>query len=202
VKQALSSDVFLLLSSAEGDYRMLMATKTRRWKRADLRRLPDDGNRYEVLDGELFVTPQAAYEHQRVALALMLKLAPYCTELGIAEAIGPGAVIWEKNELQPDIQVIPGIHASRRGAIWEELPLPLLVVEVLSDSTWRRDVGKKRDAYLRLTIPTYWIVDCDERSVAVWNPGATEPLLVTDILRWAPLANAAPLEIRLDSIFG
>ena len=49
---------------------MHMATKTRRWTRADLASLPDDGNRYEVLDGELFVTPQAAYRHQRIAFRL------------------------------------------------------------------------------------------------------------------------------------
>ena len=46
---------------------MQMVTKTRRWTRDDLAALPDDGNRYEVLDGELLVTPQAAYRHQRIA---------------------------------------------------------------------------------------------------------------------------------------
>jgi Uma2 family endonuclease len=180
---------------------MLMATKTRRWTRADLARLPDDGNRYEVLDGELFVTPQAAYDHQRTATVIAIKLAEYLRTVPVAEVVGPGAVIWAKNELQPDIQVIPGNHATLRGAKWEELPAPLLVVEVLSDSTRRRDLGKKRDAYLRLKIPTYWIVDLDERSVTVWTPDAPAPAVVTDVLRWVPSAEVEPLEIPLNSVF-
>ena len=56
---------------------MLMATTTRRWTSADLLDLPDDGNRYEVLDGELFVTPQAIPDHEFVAF----ELAPVLTVL-------------------------------------------------------------------------------------------------------------------------
>jgi Uma2 family endonuclease len=180
---------------------MHMATRTWRWTRKDLARMPHDGNRYEVLDGELLVTPQAAYEHQHVATAILVRLVAYCDDLGIAEALGPGAVIWDKNELQPDIQVIPGTHESRRGATWEELPASLLVVEVLSDSTSRRDLGKKREAYLRLKIPTYWIVDGVEQSVLVWSAASLEPEVVTDVLRWTPYAELPPLEIPLKTIF-
>src|SRR5450755_3169587 len=138
---------------------MLMATKTRRWTSADLVDLPDDGNRYEVLDGELFVTPQAAHDHQVVAFAFARKLADFCDAHGIAYIAAPGAVMWDDNELQPDIQVIPGKFVLRSGAKWKDLPLPLLVVEVLSPSTWQRDLKKKREAYLRIEIPTYWTVD-------------------------------------------
>lgn len=181
---------------------MLMATKTRRWTRADLARMPDDGNRYEVLDGELFVTPQAAYDHQRAATVILIKLGEYLRVVPIAEVVGPGAVIWDDNELQPDIQVIPGNHESRRGAKWEELPTPLLVVEVLSPSTRQRDLLKKRDAYLSLRIPTYWIVDSERQSVLVWSSTSSEPLSVADVLRWSPTSTDPPLEIPLDAIFG
>ena len=53
--------------SAERNYHMVMVAQAVRkgWTRADLLRLPDDGNRYEVLDGKLLVTPQASYPHQR-----------------------------------------------------------------------------------------------------------------------------------------
>jgi Uma2 family endonuclease len=180
---------------------MHMATRTRRWKRADLARMPDDGNRYEVLNGELFVTPQAAYGHQYVAFAIARKLFDYCHAHGIGEVVGPGAVVWEENELQPDVQVIPGRHEPRRDTKWEELPAPLLVVEVLSDSTRRRDLGKKREAYLRLKIPTYWIVDCEAQSVLVWSTASREPVVVTDVLRWTPSAELPPLEIPLKTIF-
>ena len=181
---------------------MDMATKTRRWTSADLESLPDDGNRYEVLDGELFVTPQAEYGHQYVAAAIARILFDYCHAHGIGEVVGPGAVVWAKNELQPDVQVIPGRHDPLRKTKWRDLPRPMLVVEVLSDSTRWRDVGKKRDAYLRLKIPTYWIVDLDERSVEVWSATSPEALLVTDVLRWRPVAGLPALEIQLASIFG
>lgn len=56
---------------------MHMATKTHRWTRADLANLPDDGNRYEVLDGQLFVTPLPLFPHQWIATRLVALLTPY-----------------------------------------------------------------------------------------------------------------------------
>ena len=181
-----------------------MATKTRRrtrpWTRADLARLPDDGNRYEVLDGELFVTPQAAHRHQRTAFKLAHLLELWCIEHGVGYVVGPGAVIFGRNELQPDVQVIPGPEPL--GDVeWSDRPKAILVAEILSDSTARRDTGKKRDAYLRISIPTYWVVDAEHRHALVWTPSSTEPTMVTDILRWQPRIDIPPLEIPLDSIF-
>jgi Uma2 family endonuclease len=181
---------------------MHMATKTRPWTSADLERLPDDGNRYEVLDGELFVTPQAAYGHQHVAFAIARMLFDHCRAHGIGEVVGPGAVVWEKNELQPDVVVIPGLHPPRRGTSWKNLPLPILVAEVVSDSTQWRDRGRKRDAYLRLKIPTYWIIDTDARSVEVCSPASRATTVVTDVLQWKPPGDAPILELPLASIFG
>ena len=180
---------------------MLMATKTRRWTSADLVDLPDDGNRYEVLDGELFVTPQAVPYHEFVAFELARKIADYCDLHGLAHLASPGAVVWDDNELQPDIQVIPGKWVYGVETTWRELALPLLVVEVLSPSTRQRDLKKKRDAYLRLGIATYWIVDLDERSVTVWSNSPPTSETVTDTVRWVARADIAALEIPLDRIF-
>ena len=77
----------------------------------------------------------------------------------------------------------------------------MLVVEVLSDSTRRRDFGKKRGAYARLLIPAYWIVDPEKQRVAVWTAISPEPSFVTDVVRWQPLADAPALEISLAAIF-
>ena len=180
---------------------MKMATKTRRWTRADLERLPDDGNRYEVLDGELFVTPQAAFDHQFIALELATALRTYCNCYDLGVVVGPGAVVFGKNELQPDVHVVPGPRPPR-GTKWAELPIPLLVAEVLSDSTGGRDLGKKREAYLRINIPTYWVVDADERRVFVWTRSSPEPVTVSDVLRWQPRGDLPPLEISLETLFG
>lgn len=129
----------------------------RPWKRADLARLPDDGNRYEVLDGALLVTPKASQPHQLVAVELMILLERYVRPSRAAYVVGPGAVPFGENELQPDVQVIPG---PRESSTWDFVPAPILVVEVLSTSTRRRDFGIKLDAFLgRVRVPTVWIVD-------------------------------------------
>ncbi len=181
---------------------MLMATELRGWSRTELDRFPDDGNRYEVLDGELFVTPQAAPDHQFIATRIVRPLADYCDLHALGEVAGPGAVVWDDNELQPDVEVIPGTRESHRVKKWEVLPFPLLVVEVLSASTRARDRGKKRAAYARLGIDTYWIVDLENRSIETWTDGSSVRTLVTGVLRWSPRAGVPPLEIDFDKIFG
>lgn len=180
---------------------MNMATKTRPWTRDDLARLPDDGNRYEVLDGELFVTPRASFDHQDIAMQLVVAIGAYVRAHAIGRVFAPGAVVFGKNELQPDIQVIPGAEQRPAGTDWTELPTPILVVEVLSDSTQLRDLGKKRLAYSRVGIETYWVVDQRGKRVLEFRPEIDEPRIITDDLRWQPLAKLPALEIALDSIF-
>ena len=179
-----------------------MAIKTARWTRHDLERFPRDGNRYEVLDGELLVTPQASPDHQVVAARLFVALYSYCKTHRAGLAVGPGAVIFGKNELQPDIEVF-GDNSYRPGRTWNELPYPILVVEVLSPFavSRRRDLDTKREAYLRLGIPEYWVVDIDQRHVHVWSSGRDEAI-VSDLLRWTPNAAIAPFELPLDQLFG
>lgn len=175
--------------------------RTFRWTRSWLARLPDDGNRYEVLNGELLVTPQAGPDHQGVAFVLGARLLTYCETHGLGSVVGPGTVIWAGNELQPDVQVIPA--RISRGAKWTDLPLPLLVVEVLSPGSERHDRGKKRDAYLSLGIPEYWIVDLGETRVLVsrsGDEGAREPRVVTDTLAWQPRPDVEPLTIDVKAL--
>lgn len=170
------------------------APRIRPWTRADLARLPDDGNRYEVLDGQLLVTPQASFGHQSVALHLAIALQAYVGEFGTAHVVGPGAIPFKKNELQPDVQVIPG--PPRRGSTWANLPTPILVAEVLSTSTRHRDFGIKLDAYLgRVRVPVVWIVDREKREVHVCERGAT-PRIEREILEWQPAG--APNTLRID----
>jgi Uma2 family endonuclease len=181
---------------------MHMAIETKPWERADLARLPDDGNRYEVLDGELLVTPQANPVHQRLAAELMYRLEPYCQRHALGIVVGPGAVPVGKSELQPDVQVIPCTAAAlRRG--WAKLPRPLLVVEIVSEGSRRFDRGKKRDAYLAWRIADYWIVDPEERTVTVARVGR-EDVTVRDEVAWQPMGAegaAEPLKIDVAGLF-
>ncbi|MFI5245789.1 MAG: Uma2 family endonuclease [Gemmatimonadales bacterium] len=173
-----------------------MATKTRPWTRADLARLPDDGNRYEVLDGELLVTPQASLPHQAIAARLMQVLAPYVDRHRLGVVVGPGAVVFGKNELQPDVLVVPR-EFDRLPEKWTSVPHPIFVAEVLSHSTRRRDLATKPPAYQGLTIPDYWVIDRFERRALVWTLGASEPSIVTTALRWEPRRDVEPLVISL-----
>jgi Uma2 family endonuclease len=171
------------------------------WTREDLARLPDDGNRYEVLDGELFVTPMPVPLHQWLASSLARALGAYVEAHGIGSVLGPSAVVWSRNELQPDVAVLPVQPDQLRAKGWEDLPMPLLVIEVLSPSTRSRDRGRKRAAYQALGISEYWMVDPETSHVTVALADGTERL-VEDQLMWTPFAGVEPFTLPLRTLFG
>ena len=177
---------------------MRMALTVHRWTRANLASLPNDGNRYEVLDGKLFVTPLPAPVHQRIAVQLILRLEPYVAAQGLGYVVGPGAVTFGENELQPDVVVFPGSPPGI-GAKWDELPQPALVVEILSATTRQRDLSEKRKAYLRLRIRDYWIIDPFERRATCWTPDAIEPV-ITGSIAWQPRPGREALVVPLSDL--
>ncbi|MEX2181732.1 MAG: Uma2 family endonuclease [Gemmatimonadaceae bacterium] len=176
-----------------------MATASRPWTRKDLERLPDDGNRYEVLDGALLVTPLADARHQGTATDLTIRLGSYAANYGIGRVYSPGAIPHGTSELQPDLLIVLTAAIPASGK-WENLPTPALVVEILSPSMRRRDLFLKREAYLRWGIPEYWIVDVDERHVTIVRAGHSDET-VTDTLHWQPQPEVPALVIKLDELF-
>lgn len=179
-----------------------MAIESPRWTRDDLERFPNDGNRYEVLDGELLVTPQATLRHQLIAAHLFAALYSYCAEHRIGVALSPARVRWAESELQPDVEAILG-YLGDTNETWDSAPLPSIVVEILSPSgasRWR-DLDVKKDAYLRLGIGTYWVVDPEERCAHVWE-GTADESIVSDRLLWRPHAAIAPFEITIEALLG
>jgi Uma2 family endonuclease len=178
---------------------MVMVTTTRPWTRADMERLPDDGNRYEVLDGKLLVTPLPSIPHQGVATRIAGRLMLYCDAHGIGFVAAPGGILHGESELQPDVAVYLG-RRMRDESDWAKLPAPALVVEILSPSTRHRDVGVKRAAYLHWGVPEYWIIDPDERVVIIVRPGLDDERVV-DTLRWRSRPELPALEIGLDEVF-
>lgn len=181
---------------------MLMVTKTRSWTADDLERLPDDGNRYEVVEGELFVTPAPSFAHQFVAGAIYRRLYAFVVEqqqLGWV-MFAPGDVhVNAKNQVQPDIFVVPRTTAGK-PATWRDAPTPILVIEVLSDSTAQRDFGPKRELYRRAGIAEYWIVDHQTRSVRIVRKGEVD-VESSDCITWLPAAASEPLVIELPALF-
>jgi Uma2 family endonuclease len=180
---------------------MLMVTKAGHWAADDLDLLPDDGNRYEVVDGELFVTPAPSLAHQAVAEAFHSRLRDFVKAHRIGRAFfAPGDVhIDNKNRVQPDLFVVPRTAAGRPKE-WRDAPKPMVVVEVLSDSTARRDLGSKRELYLRAGIAEYWIVDHESRSVRVVRQGEPE-IVMHDRIEWHPAGATETLVIDLPALF-
>ena len=148
----------------------------------DLDHFPDDGNRYELLDGVLLVTPQANQEHQVVAARLIHVLS---AALGAdVRVVGPGVVPREpKTQLEPDVLVYPARYPM--NARWSQITEHWLAIEIFSPGSRIYDREFKRDAYLRLGVREVWLIDADERSVEISRtPGVSEH--VTDVIIWRP----------------
>ena len=129
----------------------------------DLQRMPDDGHRYELLDGTLLVTPSPGTAHQVCAGALYVLLRNHRRPGEIVMIAPFDYVISDVTVLEPDVLV------ARRADLGKaNLPTtPLLVVEVLSPSTRRVDRTAKRQAYEDAGVPAYWLVDPEGPAVTV-----------------------------------
>src|SRR5688572_15889011 len=142
---------------------MAMPAQPTEWTVSMVRALPDDGNRYEVIDGELFVTPAPTWTHQRAVRELTLLVAPYVSAQGVGEAIfAPADVVvyGPRKFVQPDLFVVP-LVAGAPARSWTEVGRLILAVEVLSPTTARTDREEKLELYREKAVPEYWIVDTD-----------------------------------------
>ena len=175
---------------------------TSSWTVEMVHALPDDGNRYEVVDGELFVTPSPSRPHQGAAFQIARLLADYTDATGVGNVVmAPADVIYDaRTMVEPDVFVVPLVDGRWARSAEEEGPL-LLVVEVLSRTTARRDRMVKRALYQRQGIPEYWIVDTDQRAIERWRPLDDEPEILTATLEWRPDAAHEPLVIELSAFF-
>jgi Uma2 family endonuclease len=164
--------------------------------------LPDDGNRYEVLDGELFVTPAPSWGHQSVLEVLHAALRAHVIDhrLGWIRWSPADIVFSPRRLLQPDLFVVPWRDGGPPRA-WSEITSLLLAVEVLSPSTARADRHRKRMIYQSEGVPEYWIVDGDSRLIERWRPGDERPEVLHDTLLWKPLPDRTPLTIDIPALF-
>jgi Uma2 family endonuclease len=166
-----------------------------------VRMLPDDGNRYEVVHGELLVTPAPRFWHQEVVRRLIVALSEYATREAIGQVVAsPADISWSGDVLvQPDVFVVE--LAEARTLEWARMRHLLLAVEVLSPSTARADRFTKRRLYQEVGVPAYWIVDGDQRFVEVWTPDVTFPVVEREAVVWRPAAAGAPLLLQLGELF-
>ena len=172
------------------------------WTVEQLATLPDDGKRYEIIDGELYVTPAPALRHQYAVTQLLGRLFNYLNTHRVGVVVGaPTDVEFEpRTVVEPDVLVMP-LVSGRPPESFAETGRLLLAVEVLSPGTAARDRGVKRELYQRQNVPEYWIVDLDARLIERWRPADQRPEIVRDRLEWLPEGAAEPLVIEVPAFF-
>ena len=139
------------------------------WTFADWLHLQDDGFRYELVEGELFMSPPPSVEHQNAVSSLLAEMRRHARQnkLGLVLTAPIGVRLSNSTTiLQPDILFV---SENQRAIIQKDLidGAPDLIVEVLSPSNWMIDRGRKQEAYRRGGVREYWIVDCRARTIDV-----------------------------------
>jgi Uma2 family endonuclease len=159
----------------------------------DLANLPDDGNRYELLEGVLLVTPQAELPHQVVATRIAHLLMSALGDEAMVTC--PGAIIHGKyTDLQPDVLVGPPRALESQ---WKDVTEHWLAVEVYSPSSRIYDREFKTPEYLRRSVDQVWLVDIEARSVEVFAQNEP-PTVVVELIVWTPptLSASVAMDVR------
>ena len=166
--------------------------------------LPDDGKRYEILDGDLQVSPSPKPIHQRVVFRLSRLLALHIDRLGLGEVfVAPlDVVLTDADVVQPDIVYVARQNASIITAD-NIRGVTDLVVEVLSETNPELDTRDKRQVYARCGVPFYWLVDPWGRSLTELQRVGRE---YAQVVRCEPGATFVPqlfgeLTIEVDSLW-
>jgi Uma2 family endonuclease len=196
----------LRLHSPAEQIMSMSAVRPHRWTRAEVDRLVDERSghtpRYELVGGELLVTPAPSGRHQRIVLRLVLLLEPYVREHQLGEIfLGPAELPLVTGErYEPDLFIVPLVDGRRPS-----MPLgptkPVLMCETLSPGSSRHDRITKRRAFQRNDIPDYWIVDGDAEVFEVWHQEDKRPAIVDERLIWLPNGTPEPFELDVREFF-
>jgi Uma2 family endonuclease len=179
------------------------ATTDHYWLPVDLEQFPEgDGCKYECIDGVLLVTPAPRVVHAvalaelsgRIVLCLAGREARRRVITSTADLrIEPTAVV------QPDLFVLR--EAGTAKTRLDDPTCAVLIVEVLSPSTAKRDRGIKREFYQRVGVPEYWIVDLDARLIERWTPADQRPEILRKRLTWTDPVTGAELVLDVERYF-
>lgn len=167
---------------------------------AAVQAMPCDGNKYEVVHGELLVTPSPRPLHQLVVFRLVEAVGAYLRRFPIGVGFSGGDISWSEDTLViPDLLVAD--PAEARTMSWASVKTLLLVVEVLSPGTVRQDRFAKRRLYQEAGVPLYWLVDADAKVVEVWTPDARFPTTEQFAVCWHPSGAAEGMVVQLEDLF-
>lgn len=166
--------------------------------------LPDDGQRYEIIDGVLHVTPSPKEGHQDVARDLSVRLCAYFAGSDVGTVMISPSDVWRgerrRNRVQPDVYVVKRVNGRRTPYPYHLRDL-LLAVEVASPSNPLLDYHVKRDLYLREGVGEYWVVHPEARNVSRWSGAADPGEVLSTTLRWHPQGMAEPFVLDLSTFF-
>ena len=166
-----------------------------------VRKLPDDGKRYETVHGELLVTPAPRLWHQEIVTRIAETLRAYLRRNRCGHAlVSPADISWSPDTLvQPDV-FVADLEEVRTDE-WSKVKTLILVVEVLSPGSARHDRFANRRLYQEVGVPLYWIVDPDRKSVEVWAPEAQLPSVERECVVWKPDEVDEAFELALEELF-
>jgi Uma2 family endonuclease len=193
-----------LPSSRRAEQIMGMPAAHAGWTVDMLDALPDDGQRYEIIDGELYVTPAPSDVHQLVAGAFFTRLQAYLRQSLVGRAlISPADVRKDdrsRNRVQPDVFAVRLVDGKRPPYPYD-LRDVLLAIEVESPNNPFLDYQVKRELYLSHGVPEYWIANTEGRVVSRWRSLADPGEVFSSRIEWQPAGIATPLVIDLPALF-
>jgi Uma2 family endonuclease len=187
---------------------MGMPAIRRHWTTAEVRALMDESRpwpRYELIGGELLVTPAPGVRHQLAVGELFRLIADYADreQLGVTLTSPADIELVPGSITQPDVFVVPRAVLPDEDVTpaWPQVTALLLAVEVISPSSVRSDRVEKRDYYLDAGVAEYWIVDLDASFIERWTPRRPTPQVEAIQLEWRPARSASPLVIDVAALF-
>ncbi len=183
---------------------MGMPAITPEWTVDMLDALPDDGQRYEIIDGVLFVTPGPGEMHQDVVGELHALLRDYLMGRDVGKAmVSPSDVRRgdrRRNRVQPDVFVIRKVDGKRPPYPYDLHDL-LLAVEVVSPGNPLLDYQVKRDLYLREGVREYWVINPAARNVSRWRGQDDPGEVLSKTVTWQPDGMSTPFVVDLVGFF-
>jgi len=144
-------------------------TEKKKYTYADYLKTPDD-ERYELIEGDLLMTPSPVTRHQRISKKILIALDNHVTDNDLGEVFDAPFDVYLDNEnvVQPDVLFV---SKERMDIIGEKniQGVPDLVIEVISESTAYRDLVQKKKLYVRFGVKEYWIIIPEESSVDIFT---------------------------------
>ena len=178
-------------------------THRRRWTEQEFYAARDAapaGERWELVDGDVLVTPSPHWSHQSIVTQLVVLLNAYVRgqQLGAVFAAPLDVKLEPGMVTQPDVLVVPRGQLRSDEYFVRSL---LLAVETLSPSSAQFDRVVKRPHYQRKRVAEYWIVDRESRTFERWQPDDERPAILSETLVWHPTGATEPLTLDIPAFF-